>query len=216
MRREKFLALQMFAEDPGADGSGGQGSGSGSGGKDGADASGANPNGKSGEGSGENEPGAKYTDEDLDRIISQKFAEWQKKKEKEVSEAQRLADMNAQEKAEYQNKQLQAQIDDLKKREALSKMTGSARSMLADKGIAVSDELLGMMVSESADDTKAAVTSFIGAFQKAVESAVKDALKGEPPKTGTTSGGITKEEILKVKNRTERQKLIRENMNLFK
>lgn len=41
----------------------------------------------------------KYSDEDLDRIISEKFAKWQKKKEEEISEAEKLANMNEAEKA---------------------------------------------------------------------------------------------------------------------
>lgn len=50
---------------------------------------------------------AKYTDEDLDKIISAKFDKWQKQKDKEVSEAQKLAEMTAQEKAEYERDKLQ-------------------------------------------------------------------------------------------------------------
>ena len=40
----------------------------------------------------------KYTDADIDRIIGQKFAEWQKKQDKKVSEAERLGKMTAEEK----------------------------------------------------------------------------------------------------------------------
>ncbi len=39
---------------------------------------------------------AKYTDDDLNRIIAAKKAEWIKKKDAEVDEAKKLADMNAQ------------------------------------------------------------------------------------------------------------------------
>lgn len=45
--------------------------------------------------------GAKYTDEDVDKLINRKFAEWQKKQEKAVDEAKRLAEMNEQEKTDY-------------------------------------------------------------------------------------------------------------------
>lgn len=40
-------------------------------------------------------------------------------------------------------------------------------------------------------------------------------LRGAPPKRGDASG-ITREQILAVKNRAERQRLINENMDLFK
>ena len=87
--------------------------------------------------------------------------------------------------------------------------------MLTEKGIAVDDDLVGMLISEDAETTKSAVDSFITAFQNAVNKAVKDALKGEAPKAGGASG-LTRDQIMKVKDRTERQRLINENMNLFK
>ena len=49
----------------------------------------------------------KYTDDDVDKILSQKFAEWQKKKEKELTEAQKLAQMDATQKAEYKAQQIE-------------------------------------------------------------------------------------------------------------
>ena len=49
-------------------------------------------------------PEPKYTDEDLDRIISDRLARWQKEQDKKISEAEKLAKMDAQEKAEYEKK----------------------------------------------------------------------------------------------------------------
>ena len=101
MKWNQFLlaGLQLFADgdggngDDGADGAGADGgagnsSGSGSDGKNGGE-----PKGKEGDGKE-----AKYTDDDLDRILNRKFAEWQKKKDKEVDEARGLASMTEEEK----------------------------------------------------------------------------------------------------------------------
>ena len=70
---------------------------------------------------------------------------------------------------------------------------------------------------QDADGTKAAVEAFSTMYKEAVQNAVKDALKGKPPKAG--NGGdkppMTKEQILEVKNPSERQKLIAENITLF-
>lgn len=54
-------------------------------------------------------------------------------------------------------------------------------------------------------------------YKEAVQKAVKDALKGKPPKAGNGGGKppMTKEQILAVKNPSERQKLIAENITLF-
>lgn len=162
------------------------------------------------------EPKAKYTDDDLDKIINQKFAEWQKKQQKAVDEAKKLAEMNAQEKAEYERDQLQKELDSLKKQASLSEMTKTARKMLSDSGINVTDELLAMMVSENAEDTKTAVDGFAKMFKEAVENAVKEKLRGEPPRKGT--GGtstMTKEQIMGIKDPEIRQKKMLENRHLF-
>lgn len=160
----------------------------------------------------------KYSDEDVDKIINRKFAEWEKKQEKErqkKSEAEKLKEMNAQQKADYEREQLEKKVEELMKKEALSQMSRSARGMLQEKGINVSDQLLSMLISDDADTTKASVDSFISLFQSEVGKAVKEALKGETPRTGGASG-MTKEQIMSVTNRAERQRLIKENINLFK
>ena len=87
--------------------------------------------------------------------------------------------------------------------------------MISAKGVAGGDRLVVMLIAEDADATKSAVDSVIKAFQDAVSKAGKEALKGGGPKKGGSSK-MTKEQIMKVANRTERQRLIQENMHLFK
>lgn len=161
------------------------------------------------------DPKPKYTDDDVDKILNRKFAEWEKKQQQKVDEAKRLAEMNAQQKAEYERDQLEKKVQELMKKDVLAEMSKSARAMLQEKDINVSDKLLGMLISEDADTTKGSVESFITLFQEAVSKAVKEALKGEVPKAGGASG-MTKEQIMSVTNRAERQRLIKENMHLFK
>lgn len=205
MKKRLFMALQMFAEDPagtdpaGADPTGGQ------------DPAGADPTGTE----PKNEPEKKYTDEDVNRIIDRKFAEWEKKQSKAKSEAEKLAGMNAEQKEKYENEQLKKQVQELLRKDALGKMATVARGMLGEKNISVSDDLIEMLISDDAEKTKSSVDSFINAFQSAVEKAVKDALKGNTPKKTSEPASITKEQIMKVKDPLERQKLIAEHMDLF-
>ena len=200
--------LQLFADgnDGGSPGDDGEPGGDGEG-------------GDSGDDGGDGSDGVKkYTDEEVDALIERKFAEWQKKHEKQQAkqdEAERLKNMSDQERKDHEMEELRKQVSALQKKETMSKMSTTARTMLAAKGITVGDDLVGMLISEDADATKSAVDSFITAFQDAVSKAVKDALKGETPKTGGASK-LTKEQIMKVKDRTERQRLIQENMDLFK
>ena len=221
MKWNQFLlaGLQLFAEDggdnggvgadgAGADGGAGNSSGAGGDGKKDSESKGKEGDGKE----------AKYTDDDLDRILNRKFAEWQKKKDREVDEARRLASMTEEEKAKQKLADMERQLNELLSEKNRSEMMATARSILSERNIHADDALISMIVSEDAESTKKSIDTFANLFQKAVNKAVKDALKGEPPKTGTDSGkgGYTKEDILKVANRAERQRLIAANMDLFK
>lgn len=158
----------------------------------------------------------KYSDNDVNKMLNQKFAEWQKKQEKAVGEAQKLATMNATQKAEYERDKLQKELDEYKKQASLAEMSKTARKMLADEGITINDELLSMLVTTDAADTKSAVDGFSKAFKEAVESAVKERLKGQTPRKG--SGGtvaMTKEQIMAIKDPELRQKKMLENKTLF-
>lgn len=158
----------------------------------------------------------KYTDKDVDRLINQKFAEWQKKQDKAVDEAKKLSAMNAQQKAEYERDKLQKELDEYKRQASLAEMTKTARKMLSEAGITIPDELLGMMVTTEAEDTKAAVDAFAKVFTEAVEAAVKERLKGEPPRRGVgAAGAMTKAQIAAIKDPELRQKAMLENRHLY-
>ncbi|MBS7175869.1 Uncharacterised protein [uncultured Ruminococcus sp.] len=163
------------------------------------------------------EKGAKYTDADVDEILNRKFAEWQKKQQKAVDEAQKLATMNATQKAEYERDQLKKELEELKRISALSEMSKTARKMLSDNGITISDDLLSVMVTEDAETTKAAVDGFSQMFTQAVEAAVKERLKGDPPRKGSGSGvpAMTKEQIMAIRDPELRQKKMLEHKELF-
>lgn len=158
----------------------------------------------------------KYSDKDLDEILSKKFARWQEKQQKAVDEAKKLAEMNAQQKAEYERDQLRKELDALKKKDALAEMTNTARKMLSDAGISVSDDVLSVLVTTDAEKTKAAIDGFTKAYTADVEKAVKDRLKGAPPRKGAGGvGSMTKEQIMAIRDPQLRQKAMLENKHLF-
>lgn len=158
----------------------------------------------------------KYTDKEVDAIIEKKFARWQEKQQKAVDEAKKLAEMNAQQKAEYERDQLQKELNELKRANALADMSKTARKMLSDSGITISDDLLGVMVTDDAESTKAAVDGFATMFANAVEAAVRERLKGEPPRKGAgTTQTMTKEQIMAIRDPELRQKKMLENKELF-
>lgn len=157
----------------------------------------------------------KYTDDEVDEIINKKFEKWTKQKEKEIDEAKKLADMTAQEKVEYERNQLKKELEELRNANTISEMSKTARGILKERNIDISDELLSMLVTKEADTTKKNVEGFAEMFDKAVEKAVNEKLKGNPPKKGPGNKTLTKEDILNIKDRTERQRKIAENIELF-
>ena len=157
----------------------------------------------------------KYTDEDVNKLIKQKRAEWQKQQQKQTTEAERLGRMTAEERANERIKALEDKLAEAERKEARSAMTKEARAILQTANINVNDELLANLVSDDAESTQANVKSFISLFNAEVEKKVKEAYKGETPKKGGVAS-LTKEQILAVANRAERQRLINENMHLFK
>lgn len=197
------IKLQLFAE-------GGDGGGDGKGAADPAPADPTAPKGT------ETKPAeVKYTDADVDRIIGQKFAEWEKKKARETDEAKKLAAMDARQKAEYERDQARKELEEYKRKDSIAEMTKTARKMLSDDGISVPDEVLSLLVTTDAEETKAAVDGFKKVFSEAVEAAVRERLKGEPPRKGSGVPSMTKEQIMAIRDPELRQKKMLEHRELF-
>ena len=189
-----------FADDGGEGGSGGT----------------DDPEDKSGDDEKEDK---KYTDEDVNNIINRKFAEWekrQKEKSAKAAEAERLKNMTEEEKRKHEMEELQKKIAGYEKEKAIGAMTKVARGILNDSKIVVNDELLGNLVAEDAETTKTNVENFVKNFNDAVQKAVAEALRGKTLRLKDGSKELTKEDILKIKNRTERQKAMAEHPELFR
>lgn len=171
----KLFNLQMFADDPAAASNPAPGTAEKADeGKAAADTGKETP-----------KPEAKYTDEDVDRIVSKRLAREREQAKKEKEEAEKLAEMNATQKAEYERDQLKKELAELKRKDALSEMTKVARKMLSDKDINAPDELLSMMVTTDAQETKTAIDAFSKLYKEAVEAGVKARIRGETPRVGS-------------------------------
>lgn len=157
----------------------------------------------------------KYTDADVDEIVSKRLAKWEKQQAAKVEEAAKLAEMNAQQKAEYERDKVQKELDEYKRRDTVNAMVAESRRQLSEQGITVSDDILARLVGETAEETKASVDAFSTAFTAAVEDAVKKQLAGKAPAAGVATKTMTKEEILAIKDPIVRQAAIRDNIGLF-
>lgn len=211
MLKEKMY-LQLFAEDGNGDGEGVNGDGAGNEG-----------------GENNNEP-ISFDDflklegnqAEFDRRLTKAIntavnnakAKWQAITDDKLSEAEKLARMDEKERALYENKKLKDKIAEYERLENMAGMTKTARKMLSEENVNIPDELLGNIVFDTAEKTKESVQAFIKMYKDAVQNGVKEALKGKPPKTGS-SNPITKEQIMAIKDPVERQKMIADNIELF-
>ncbi len=163
---------------------------------------------------GKDDKGPKYTEADVQKLIDQKLAEWEAKQNSKTDEAAKLAQMSAQERAEYERDKLQKQVDELLKEKSMGEMQSTAREMLSAESINAPDEIVKLLVTADAEGTKKAVNAFVSLFQSSVKSAVAEALKGNPPKIGSEQS-LTKKDIMAIKDTKARQKAIKENIELF-
>lgn len=191
MKLKDFLMLQLFADggDGGDGGTGGSG-GSGSAGADGSGGDGGGDDDDPDDDDDDPDGEKKYSVKEVDELIKRKKAAWEKQRKKDDDEAKKFAKMNAQEKAEYKQQQLEKRIQELEDEKTLSGMRDEARKQLSEKGINISDNLLEFMVSKDAEKTKKAVDSFAELFNSAVNEAVKaKARQTTPRESGRFSGG---------------------------
>lgn len=100
---------------------------------------------------------AKYTDEDVNAIVDKKFAKWQKDLEAKKQEAEKLAKMNAEQKAQHEKEQLEKRIAEYEKKENIREMEKEARKMLSEQKIPITDDIVSYFVSEDAENTKKGV-----------------------------------------------------------
>ena len=153
----------------------------------------------------EQKPEAKYTDEDVNKIVSQKFAKWQKEKDEAIEEAKKLEKMNKEQRDEHERKRLEEELAEYKRKDQFYSLSKEASKMLSEHDIHADDELLSFVVKDDAEATQMAVNSFVSMFNNKVEEGVKKALSGKSPKVhARTERVITAEEF---KNMTYPEKV---------
>ncbi|EGQ3935376.1 DUF4355 domain-containing protein, partial [Staphylococcus pseudintermedius] len=128
----------------------------------------------------------------VDEIIERRVAQEKKKadeyaKEK-AEEAAKLAKMNKDQKAEYEREKLEAELNQLRAEKAMNEMRSEARAMFKDKDIDVSDELLDIVVSDSAETTKNNVDNLTKILDEMVQKKVQETLRQNSPKSFSKSG----------------------------
>lgn len=163
-----------------------------------------------------------YTQEEVDKLLQQEgdrrvteaLKKAEKKNQDKVKEAQRLAQMNEQEKYEYQLQQREEAIKAKEKELSLAENKNEASKILSEKGISLS--LVDFVVADDADTMKANIDLLDKAFKASVKAEVEKRLGSNNPKKNLQSeGSITKEQFRKM-NIAQQSELFKTNPDLYK
>lgn len=108
------------------------------------------------------------------------------KLEEAKTEAAKLAQMNAEQKAAYEAEKKAKEIDDREKAVTQRELMAEAKNTLSDKNLPVS--LATVLNYSDADKCKESIETVSKAFEEAVQKAVEDRLKGgKPPKKASVN-----------------------------
>lgn len=145
------------------------------------------PNADKGSDSGNksnNQPAKKYTDDDVNKLINEKFAKWKADEQQKLDQAKKLSKMNADQKAQYELEQAKKERDEAKSQIAKFEMTGTARKAIVDENINVTDDDLSHIVTADAESTQANV-DWLKDYTKRIRDDMKQQLlTGGAPKIG--------------------------------
>ena len=146
-----------------------------------------------------------FTQEELDKILNKKFAQWQKKTEEAKAEA------------EKQRKLFEKQVkefEETKRAFENERLLNETSKQLASKNLPI--EFAEMLKGNNAEKTFENIQLFETKFNEAVEKVVTERLRGNVPKTTTSLGAasITKEQFNKM-DLAQRQKLFNDNRELY-
>lgn len=199
--QSKFpMNLQFFAEGEGDGAGGDQGGGSG-------DAETGEPAGAEGNQDtdpqtlddilGQNKDFQAEFDRRVQKAIHTAKEKWTVLMDDKVSEAEKLAKMNKEEKAQYLQEKKEKEIQDREAAITKRELAAEAKNTLAEKGLPA--ELAEVLNYSDADSCKQSISAVEKAFQKAVEKTVEEKLKGgQPPKNPQDQDSDLQKEIEKA------------------
>lgn len=178
------MNLQLFAEGgdgAGADGGNGGGSGEGAGGEGGA--GGDTPPSfddflKNGGNQAEFD---RRVQKAVNTAVTKAQEKWQALADDKLSEAEKLAKMTKEEKAQYMQQKREKELTDREAAITRKELMAEAKNTLASDGLP--QELAEVLDYSDADTCKKSMEKVKEVFQRAVETAVEEKLKGgKPPK----------------------------------
>lgn len=160
-----------------------------------------------------------FTQADFDREISKMYekleAKFNKRAETAKQEAEKLANMNAEERLKYEIQQREKAIADKEREWTLKENKYECSKILSEKGLPIA--FADFVVAEDAETMQKNIQLFDSEFKKAVKAEIDKRLTSTSPKTGTLGldGAITKEVFDKM-SLSQQAELYQNNPDLYK
>lgn len=161
-----------------------------------------------------------FTQEEVDKIVKERLSRVKKNTftqddiekivKDRLDEAEKLKNMNAKDKADYEKQKLEAEINQLRAEKVRYGLEKEASTMLADKKITADETILSFVVKEDADKTKEAVEKFTALMDELVNKAVKEALRQDTPKSNNSTNK-TKTEAELIAEQFNNKNKVKEN-----
>lgn len=206
MKRNLIMNLQLFGlggvsrpffnADDGA-GNGGSGTSEGGDGNTASTGDGEGTEGNEGDKSFDDILKDKKHQSEFDKRVAKALetakSKWEIEKATELenakTEAEKLAKMNAEQKAKYAEEKRIAELEKREKDITTRELKAQAYETLAEKNLP--KELIGTINFESAETCNASIEAIEKSFQSAVEKAVNEKLRGgDPPKSSQEKANI--------------------------
>ena len=155
-----------------------------------------------------------FTRAEIGKMLSAERSKWEAEQEAKENEAKKLAKMNADEKKDYQLKQLEQELANREQAIARKELTAEAKTMLSERGLPV--ELVGVIDLTSAETVTDSVASIQKSWEEAVQKGIADRTKGGAPiKTAPQqSTGLSKAQFYRMSH-AEKANLKQTNPELY-
>ena len=119
------------------------------------------------------------TQKAIETALTNAKAKWQAMADDRLSEAEKLAKMTKEEKAQYMQQKKEKELADREAAITRKELMAEAKNTLAGKSLP--QELAEMLNYADADSCNKSITAVEKAFQSAVQKAVEERIKGKAP-----------------------------------
>ena len=126
------------------------------------------------------EPAKTFSQEDIDAATKKAVEEAQKKWKEDADEAARLAKLNKDDRAKEEIRIEREKLNAEKAEFAQKQLVAETANQLLERGL--SKNFAERLCGKTAEETKANIDAFEKDFNAAVEKAVTERMKGNPPK----------------------------------